>query len=151
MKGFLNKTEEGWMMTYNVFQNDYSYRYPAYNIIPLYPDNALYCLDADQGKEVEFDIVEKIPESCYNNPFCEGNETCIQCYVKYAKLSPSDIRKRALAFIANQSQELNMGYEPEWDNFFEESEKVLNFELPLRYKNWLINKYKNPPTLKNEK
>lgn len=36
--------------------------------------------------EVEFEIVEKIPDSCYKNPFCNGDETCVQCYIKYAKL-----------------------------------------------------------------
>jgi hypothetical protein len=119
MTGILIKTEEGWMV--NSF-------YETPSSIPLHPDNALYCLDSDHGKEIDFQIVI----------------SALDWSKSYAQLIGSEARKQTLAYLANQAQELNMGYEPEWDEFFEESEKVLNFELPLRYKNWLKNRYKTP-------
>ena len=99
----------------------------GYKQIPLHSDNATYCLDADQGKEIEFEIVISALD-----------------FVGYAKLIGSEARKQTLAYLANQAQELNLGYEPEWGEFFQESEKVLNFELPIRYKNWLKNTFKKP-------
>jgi hypothetical protein len=93
----------------------------------LHPDNATYCLDADQNKEVEFYMTASPID-----------------FITYAKLIGSEARKQTLAYLASQAQELNLGYEPEWDNFFQESEQVLNFELPLRYKNFLKNTYQKP-------
>ena len=138
MKGTITKLDNQWMVRYDTFQNDHSYPLPAYNFIPLHPEyQTILPLDLDlNGKEVEFDWCVIV-----DHDSGKGKE--------YAKLSGSEVRKQTLAFLASQAQELSMGYEPEWDNFFQESEKVLNFELPLRYKNWLRNTYQKPQ--KNEK
>jgi len=39
MKGRLKKIGEEWVVTYDVFQDDHSYPFPAYKIIPLHPDD----------------------------------------------------------------------------------------------------------------
>jgi hypothetical protein len=46
MKGKLKKIGEEWIVTYDTFQNDHSYPFPAYKIIPLHPDDI---------KEIEVD------------------------------------------------------------------------------------------------
>lgn len=129
MKGKLHKTQQGWWdVEYlghpvNVLKGYED----LVNYLPLRPEDIdSYLFELEQGKEVEFEIDES---------------------TKHAKLFLSDVKKDALDFLANQAQELNLGYEVEWDEFFENSEKVLKFELPLRYKNWLRNTYKNPQTL----
>lgn len=127
MKGNLNKTQQGWVVNYEDITSLVPFTQKGYKQIPLHSDNATYCLDADQGKEIEFEIVISALD-----------------FVGYAKLIGSEARKQTLAYLANQAQELNLGYEPEWSEFFQESEKVLNFELPIRYKNWLKNTFKKP-------
>jgi hypothetical protein len=126
MKGTLKKTEQGWTIRYFDTGKAHDIMYCGESL-PLHPDNETYCLDADQGKEVQF----------YMTASPMG-------FITYAKLIGSEARKQTLAYLVSQAQELNLGYEPEWDEFFVESEQVLNFELPLRYKNWLKNKYKTP-------
>ena len=86
MKGTLHKTEQGWEIshaTYDITLN----RWTA-GKFPIHPDYVkYYFLDEDaEGGDVEFEIVEEIPASCHNNPFCSGDETCIKCRIKYAKL-----------------------------------------------------------------
>jgi len=39
MKGRLKKIGEEWVVTYDMFQDDHSYPFPAYKIIPLHPDD----------------------------------------------------------------------------------------------------------------
>lgn len=34
------------------------------------------------GDEIEIQIDCEYPASCDNNPFCEGDETCIICYYR---------------------------------------------------------------------
>lgn len=83
MKGKLHKTELGWMVKWL----DYNDNTPLIKLLPIHHyslgkrDFGVFV----EGKEVEFDIVDEISESC-NNPLCDGDETCIQCYIKYAKL-----------------------------------------------------------------
>jgi hypothetical protein len=134
MKGKLDKTNQGWNVVYDAFQNDYCYPFPAYNIIPLHPqDIDTYLFNLEQGTEIDFEI------HCFW-------DTGLAEVINIAKILPPDIKKDSLDFLANQAQELNMGYESEWDEFFEKSEKILKFELPLRYKNWLKNTYQKPQT-----
>ena len=96
MNGRLNKTQEGyWNVLYTVHHPKVMVK--EYNMsLPLHPDDVQHVEEYIEdykifhnlkpNMDVEFKIIEKIPESCYNNPHCEGDETCIQCYVKYAKL-----------------------------------------------------------------
>ncbi len=39
-------------------------------------------LNLTEGQEVSVKIDNEYPESCDNNPFCEGDETCIECLIK---------------------------------------------------------------------
>lgn len=89
MRGTLTKTKQGWVVYWS---NPQEYNEPIY-LLPLHPDSLTELfirsdkkLDDRIGQEIEFQIIEEIPESCHNNPFCNGDETCIQCYIKYAKI-----------------------------------------------------------------
>jgi len=95
MKGTLHKTEQGWVVTHSTY--DMILKSWKVGKFPLHPEDVkqinrdALVFDNIEARiaaypDVEFEIVEKIPESCYNNPFCNGDETCIQCYKKYAKL-----------------------------------------------------------------
>lgn len=58
MKGRLIKTEKGWNVQYlghpvNVLAGEER----LVNLIPVYPDDVIYCMDSDLNKEVEFEIV----------------------------------------------------------------------------------------------
>jgi len=35
-----------------------------------------------EGQEVTVKVDNEYPESCDNNPFCMGDETCIECLLK---------------------------------------------------------------------
>jgi hypothetical protein len=39
MKGKITKSDEGWIVRYDAFQDDYSYPFPGWNFIPLHPDD----------------------------------------------------------------------------------------------------------------
>ena len=39
MKGKITKIDEGWVVRYDVFQDDHSYPLPGYNFIQLHPDD----------------------------------------------------------------------------------------------------------------
>ena len=132
MKGTLTKTEQGWMVRYLDSEKSHDIMYCGESL-PLHPEyQTILPLDLDlNGKEVEFETV--------NMGFGPDDNVLI-----YAKLSGSEVRKQTLAFLATQAQQLSMGYESEWDEFFVKSEQVLNFELPLRYKNFLKNTYQKP-------
>jgi hypothetical protein len=49
-----------------------------------------------------------------------------------------------LDYLAEQAQELDMGYTDGWHHIFKEIEDSLNSPLPIRVKNWLRNKYYSP-------
>jgi len=142
MKGKITKTDEGWIVRYDVSQDDYSYPLPSYNFLPLHPDDVKQInIDAQVFDNIEARIAA-YPDVEFDWCVIVNHDTGKG--VEYAKLIDPEARKQALTYLANQAQKLNMGYESEWDELFEESEKVLNFELPLRYKNWLRNTYKKP-------
>jgi hypothetical protein len=46
-------------------------------IYPISKHNKNHGLDESQ--EVEANIDTEYPEQCDNNPFCEGDETCVIC------------------------------------------------------------------------
>ena len=123
MKGVLCKTETGWQVchaTYDVV----SKRWTG-GKLPLHPDTEPdYDYDRDmEGEEVEFEIVDEIPESCHNNPFCAGDESCIRCYVKYAKL----IEPKTGSKIDLQKLEAKL-------------DKILAEETPESFHKWLESK-----------
>ena len=104
-----------------------------------------------EGKEVEFEIVEEIPESCHNNPFCEGNETCIQCYIKYAKLINITNNKTIDPYISDNFQigpdgayEHEESEETTWDNLIHILETKFNIYFPIRAINYIKNTYNTP-------
>ena len=87
----------------------------------LHPDDAIYCLDSDKLKEVEFEIVKE---------YIDEHTNQVQTY---AKLLPKN--------------EGTPNFDT-WNEIFAEIEGSLHVPLPLRVKNWLRNKF-NPPTQKS--
>jgi hypothetical protein len=86
MKGKITKSDEGWIVRYDAFQDDYSYPFPGWNFIPLHPDDVkqinrdAQVFDNIEARiaaypDVEFEIVQ------YNGktPISEG-------WSEYAKL-----------------------------------------------------------------
>jgi hypothetical protein len=75
--GRLHKLDNNWVIKYNtrlgenIMQN---------KVIPLYPEDALYCLDSDDGLSFDFEIIDEFthPENYKNVGLFDG--------VKYAKL-----------------------------------------------------------------
>lgn len=69
MKGTLTKTEEGWMVRYDVMQDNYNYPYPIWDYFSLHPDDVKQ-INADAQvfdniearisayPDVDFDVVE---------------------------------------------------------------------------------------------
>lgn len=91
-----------------------NFQYTYYNIHPYY--EKYYFLDEDaEGSEVEFEI-----EDFW--------ETGLEEVYKVAKLIKPEY----------QSDDKT------WDEIFVEVEGSLHFEMPIRVKNWLKNKFKSP-------
>ena len=171
MKGTLAKTEQGWVVYWS---NPQEYNEPIHSL-PLHPDfiETMETCFTSKCNLVEFDIVEKIPESCHNNPFCNGDETCIQCYIKYAKLINIDNNKTIDPYISDNFQIGPDGaYEHEeseteeypelegtinlcndinqnnWDNLFNDVESKLDTYIPIRVINYIKNTYHPPIKIK---
>ena len=83
----------------------------------LHPEDAIYCLDSDKLREVEFEIVKE---------YIDEHTNQVQ---KYAKLLPNNE---------------NTTHLDTWNEIFTEIEGSLHSELPIRVKNWLRNKYETP-------
>jgi len=113
MKGKLHKTELGWMVRYFDTGKAHDIMYCGESL-PLYSKDATYCLDSDNGKCVDFEILLDT-----NSPTFEA------C----AKLTPTNENKPNL---------------DNWDEIFNEIYTSLHAELPLRVKYWLTNKYHEP-------
>ena len=100
MKGKLIKTETDWVVRLFDTEKAHDVMYCGAEW-PLHPDDVEQ-IQRDSERfdnieariaaypDVEFRIVEEIPDSCYNNPFCAGDESCIRCRVTYAKLIESE-------------------------------------------------------------
>ena len=76
MKGKITKIDEGWVVRYDVFQDDYSYPFPGWNFISLHPDDVKeinidsQVFDNIEARiaaypDVEFEVVEEPPYKLY--------------------------------------------------------------------------------------
>ena len=85
MKGKLTKTDKGWVIEY---QNS---KLSITETLPLHPsDVEKYTKGVIHFSDelVDFYVSHEYPESCNDDPFCMGDETCIQCLQQFAKLIP---------------------------------------------------------------
>jgi hypothetical protein len=58
MIGKLYKKEKGWIVKYEDIIRLFPFTQYGSKELPLYPEDSVYCLDADNGQEVEFEIVK---------------------------------------------------------------------------------------------
>lgn len=119
MKGKLYKTEKGWVVRYT--QEDPRDPLPE---LPLHPEYVkYYFLDEDSdGGEVEFDWCVIV-----DHDSGKGKE--------YAKLIKPKYQSLGETIQSDDKT---------WDEIFVEVEGSLHFEMPIRVKNWLKNKFKSP-------
>lgn len=85
MKGIIRNTNEGYVVEYQEPKT------LEFNTLPLHPNYTKDTLDHNiptlfDGKEVTFHVNHEYPESCQQDPFCMGDETCIQCMIQYATI-----------------------------------------------------------------
>lgn len=89
-----------------------------------------------------FTTFNEIPIDNQTLDYVEGSKTYFTEQemdgVKYAVIG------NPLDYLAEQAQELDMGYIDGWDNIFKELEESLHEPLSNRVKNWLRNKYYSP-------
>lgn len=81
MKGTLHNTADGWIVRIQDKTGTHD--------VPLHPDDVERFTKgvvhfADEPVEVF--LTHEYPESCQEDPFCMGDETCILCLKQYAKI-----------------------------------------------------------------
>lgn len=85
MTGRLYYTEQGWVIEHRLSQKNPIGQVSWVEKLPLHPEDALYCMSADEGKEFDFTIVEDAIDSSglmFNHFFGDTQEVS----KKYAKL-----------------------------------------------------------------
>lgn len=75
--GKLHKIDNDWVIKYNIKLGEHVMQNKT---IPLYPEDALYCLDSDDGLSFDFEIIDEFthPEKYENVSLFNG--------ITYAKL-----------------------------------------------------------------
>ena len=123
MKGKLYKTEKGWVVTYMEDFDSKILPYRGSISIPVHPHQKV---DEDaEGGEVYFKAVYFW-------------ETVLKEPIKVAELIKPGYPGYPELGETIQSDEKT------WDEIFVEVEGSLHFEMPIRVKNWLKNKFKSP-------
>ena len=94
MKGKLRNTDNGYVVEYQEVKTSLLFGTNVKtHTFPLHTKDTEDTSKHDvptlfDGKEVEFVLISEYPESCHDDPFCMGDETCIQCLQQFAKLIP---------------------------------------------------------------
>jgi hypothetical protein len=102
MKGKITKSDEGWIVRYDAFQDDHSYPFPGWNFIPLHPDDVKQInrdgqvFDNIEARiaaypDVEFEIVDYSQRCRECGETVERGRNCTKgCFMKPGNFIPTE-------------------------------------------------------------
>ena len=126
MKGILKNTDKGWVVRYFDIEKAHDIMYCGESL-PLYQET----FDIDKKQPIVPLVDHKEVEFEFKYHWEQGMEE----WVKSAKLINVEYPELEGTIQSDDKT---------WDEIFVEVEDSLHFEMPIRVKNWLKNKFKSP-------